>query len=97
MLTEVQSVLGALRKPSCGDVAAYSAVCCISDFGIVVGDWTADDNKDHAEVNSDPSSSKDGVISGSATEDGGVRGVKGLSRVWKSMSALAKESTRRAA
>ena len=42
MLTELQSVVGPLRRPSCGDVAAYSAVCCISDVGLVMGNCKAD-------------------------------------------------------
>ena len=93
MLTEVQSVLGALRKPSCGDVAAYSAVCCISEFGIVVGDWTADSHEDQSEeVNSDYPT-KDKVRSGSLTKGAGV---KGMAQVWKSMTALTTESRRKA-
>ena len=87
-------MLGALRKPSCGDVAAYSAVCCISDFGIVVGDWTADSHEDQSEEVNSGYPTKDKVGRGFLTK--GV-GVKGMAQVWKSMTALTTEPRRKAA
>ena len=90
MLTEMQWVVRAQqRKPSCGDVAAYTAVCCISDFGVVVGgDWKADEESlGQTELNM-------GSPTKGETTD---RGLTRATRVWKSMTALAKESTRRSA
>ena len=94
MLTEMQWVVRAQqRKPSCGDVAAYTAVCCISDFGIVVGgDWKADEESlGQTEFNSGS------PTKGETADNGGGKGLTRATRVWKSMTALAKESTRRSA
>jgi len=91
MLNEMQSVVAGMRKHSCGDVAAYAAVCCFSDVGVVVGSgWKADeDNLDYTEVEQEEDSQQP---KGSKFAK---KGLKLAAKVVKSVNALAKDSVSR--
>ena len=92
MLNEMQSVVAGMRKHSCGDVAAYAAVCCFSDVGVVVGSgWKADeDNLDYTEVMTQEEESQQPKGSKFAK-----KGLKLAAKVVKSVNALAKDSVSR--
>ena len=89
MLTEMQFVVAGMRKHSCGDVAAYAAVCCFSDVGVAVGSgWKADEeNLDYTEVEQQDSQQQKGKFA--------KKGLKLAANVVKSASAFAKDSARR--
>ena len=93
MLTEMQSVVAGMRKHSCGDVAAYTAVCCFSDVGVVIGSgWKADEeNLDYTGVDQDSQQPKGKFDSAEFAK----KGLKLATKVVKSANALAKDSVRR--
>ena len=90
MLTEMQSVVAGMRKHSCGEVAAYAAVCCFSDVGVVVGSgWKADeDNLDYTEVEQEDSQQPKG-------SQFAKKGLKMAANVVKGARAFAKDSVSR--